>query len=263
MDIQGKSVLITGASEGIGAACVEVFRRRGARLSLVARSRDKLERVGGSDAVITAGDLTDPEVRRRCVEETVDRLGALDILINNAGVGLYVPAWKAPIDQVRQMTEINVFAPLDLIQLVVPIMERQGGGTIVNVGSIAGKLTLPWQTLYSMTKYALGSLTDGLRMELKEKGIHTMTVCPGYVKTRFQDNMIAGVVPSSIRRSKKFAITAERCAEAIARGVERDRATVVTPAVGWLLVAIKRILPSLVDWQLMRLYRGANRSNES
>jgi len=263
MDISGKVVLITGASEGIGAACADVFRGRGARLSLVARSRDKLESVGRGDAVITAGDLTDPEVRRRCVEATVEHLGAVDILINNAGVGLYVPSWKAPMDQVRQMTELNVFVPLDLIQLVVPIMERQGRGTIVNVGSIAGKVTLPWQTLYSMTKYALGSLTDGLRMELEEKGIHAMAVCPGYVKTRFQDNMIAGTVPESIRRSKRFAITAERCAEAIAVGVERQTSTVVTPSVAWLLVALKRLLPSLVDWQLMRLYRGASRSDES
>jgi len=256
MEINGKTVLITGASEGIGAACAEVFRRRRARLSLVARTRDKLERVGGADAVTTAGDLTDPDVRRRCVEETVERFGSLDILINNAGVGLYVPAWRAPMDETRRMAELNLFVPLEMIQLAVPEMERQGGGAIVNVGSIAGKVTLPWLTLYSVTKYALGSLTDGLRMELKDKGIHAMMVCPGYVKTGFQDNIIAGRIPPSIRNSKKFAITAEQCAEAIARGLERNKRTIVTPAVGWVLVALERLFPSAVDRQLHRMYRG-------
>ncbi|MCP5111198.1 MAG: SDR family NAD(P)-dependent oxidoreductase, partial [bacterium] len=88
MRIDGKTVLITGASEGIGAACAEAFRRRGAKLSLVARSQDKLRSVGGADAAITAGDLTDDAVRRRAIEATIERFGALDILINNAGIGL-------------------------------------------------------------------------------------------------------------------------------------------------------------------------------
>ena len=83
-----------------------------------------------------------------------------------------------------------------------------------------------------------------------------MTVCPGYVKTRFHEHMIAGKVPASIQRSRRFAITAGRCAEAIVRGVEKQKRTVMTPAVGWVLVGLERILPSLVDWQLHRLYRG-------
>ncbi|MCP5115050.1 MAG: SDR family NAD(P)-dependent oxidoreductase, partial [bacterium] len=229
--------------------------RRGANLSLIARSEDKLRKVGGSDAVITAGDLTDDSVRRQSIEATVERFSSLDILINNAGIGLYAPTWEAPMEDVRRMTELNLFVPLEMIQLAVPHIEKQGGA-IVNVGSIAGKVTLPWLTLYSMTKYGLGSLTDGLRMELKEKGIHTINVCPGYVKTRFQEHVLTGRVPPSIQRSKKFAITAEQCAEAIAKGVERDSRTVMTPGAGWMLVVLERLFPSIVDWQLHRMYRS-------
>ncbi|MCP5110443.1 MAG: SDR family NAD(P)-dependent oxidoreductase, partial [bacterium] len=205
---------------------------------------------------ITAGDLTDDAVRRRSIEATIERFGALDILINNAGIGMYAPTWQAPMDDVRQMTELNLFVPLEMIQLAVPHMEQAGGGVIVNVGSIAGRVTLPWMTLYSMTKYALSSLTDGLRMELTEKRIHTINVCPGYVKTRFQDNVLTGRVPPSIQRSKKFALTAEQCAEAIAKGVERDKRTVMTPAAGWILVALERLFPSLMDRKLYRMYRS-------
>src|SRR5258708_25318013 len=183
MKIDGKVVLITGASEGLGAACADVFRRRGARLALTARNESKLEAIGGADALIAAGDITLPETRERVVSATLERYGAIDILINNAGVGLYSPAWKAPMESARAMFELNFFAPLALIQLVAPVMRRQRGGTIVNVGSIAVKVTPPWFTLYSPSKHALGSLTDGFRMELKSDGIHAITVCPGYLAT--------------------------------------------------------------------------------
>src|SRR5437879_3904106 len=126
MKIDGKVVLITGASEGIGAACAREFRRRGARLSLTARSETKLEEVGGAGAVVTAGDVTDPEIRRRAMDRTVARFGGVDILINNAGVGMYAPTWKAPLEEAHAMFELNFFAPLAMIQLAVPHMRERG-----------------------------------------------------------------------------------------------------------------------------------------
>ena len=253
MQMAGRVALITGASQGIGAACAEVFRRRGAKLALTARSEAKLRAAGGTDAFVVAGDLTNPADRRRIVDETVASYGSIDILVNNAGVGLYSSASKSPLSQAREMFELNFFAALEMTQLVVPHMRRQKRGTIVNVGSIAGKITLPWFTLYSASKYALGSLTDGLRMELKRDGIHAMTVCPGYVRTDFQAHVLGGRPPESMRRGRAFAIGAEQCAEAIARGVERDARTVVTPRTGWLIIALARLLPSLVDGRLERM----------
>jgi short-subunit dehydrogenase len=258
MTIDGKVVLITGASEGLGAACADVFRRRGARLALTARNESNLEAIGGPDALVVAGDITRPETRERVVSATLERYGAIDILINNAGVGLYSPAWKAPMESARAMFELNFFAPLAMIQLVAPVMRRQRGGTVVNVGSIAGKMTLPWFTLYSASKYALGSLTDGLRMELKRDGIHAITVCPGYVATDFQKHVLAGTrPPQSMQRRRPLSITAAECAEAIARGVERDARTVVAPRTGWLVVLAARLFPRVVDRQLARMQEPA------
>lgn len=256
MQIDGKVVLITGASEGIGAACASAFGRRGARLSLTARSREKLETVGGPQALVTAGDLIDPDVRRRVVERTLKHYGTIDILINNAGVGLYTPSWRASIPLVRRMFELNFFAPLEMIQLVAPPMQNQRSGMIVNVSSIAGKVTFPWLTLYSASKYALNSLGDGLRMELRQYGIRVVTVCPGHVTTGFSGHALEGRVPERVARTRRFAITAEQCAEAIARGVERDARTVMAPAVGWFLVGLERLFPSLVDAQLVRINQG-------
>jgi short-subunit dehydrogenase len=154
------------------------------------------------------------------------------------------------------MFELNFFAPLELIQLAAPYMKRQGDGAIVNISSIAGKVTLPWFTLYSASKYALGSMTDGLRMELRRAGIHSMTVCPGYVKTGFQSHVLHGSVPEAVGGMKsRWAITAEECAQAIVKGLERNARTVVAPAAfGWLFVVLERLFPWLVDRQLEAMY---------
>ncbi|MGA2742328.1 MAG: SDR family NAD(P)-dependent oxidoreductase [Bryobacteraceae bacterium] len=250
MRIDGKVVLITGASEGIGAACAAAFRKRGARLSLIARTAENLWAADWPDAAITSGDVTVPEIRQAAVAATLDRFGAIDILVNNAGMGLYDPAWSAPLADAHSLFDLNFFAPLALTQLVVPHMRGRSSGVIVNVSSIAGKVTLPWLTLYSASKYALCSLTDGLRMELRRDGIHTITVCPNYVKTRFQNHALGGPPPPGIARRKQFAISPEQCAEAIARGVERDARTVMAPKYGWLLVLAERLFPALVDAQL-------------
>jgi short-subunit dehydrogenase len=201
-----------------------------------------------------AGDLTEAEVRRRAIQAAVERFGGLDVLVNNAGVGLYAPTDAASMPLVRRMWELNFFVPLELVQLAVPYLERQGG-VIVNVSSIAGKVTLPWLTLYSASKFALNSLTDGLRMELKAKGIHTIAVCPGYVTTRFGEHVLAGRPSPSVQRSRMFSVTAGECAEAIVRAVEKRKRTVVIPAAGWILAGIARLAPRLLDWQLERIYR--------
>jgi short-subunit dehydrogenase len=254
MRIRDRVVLITGASEGIGAACVEVLRRRGALVSLVARSKAKLQAIGGPDSLITAGDLREADVRHVAVERTIAHFGRIDILINNAGVGVYEPANTMPMEHVRAMWELNFFAPLELAQLAIRDMKTRGEGMIVNVSSIAGKVTLPWFTMYSASKYALNSLTEGLRMELKGSGIHTIAVCPGYVRTRFQQNVIAGTPPPLEGLRARWAITAEKVAQEIVRGIERDARTVLTPRSGWLCVAGARLFPRLIESRLAAIY---------
>ncbi len=117
MQIEGKVVLITGASEGIGAACAAEFARAGAKLSLTARSEEGLRRAGGTSALVTAGDLTEEAVRRQVVERTIEHYGAIDILINNAGIGFYLPSWSDSMDDARRLMELNFFALLGMIQL--------------------------------------------------------------------------------------------------------------------------------------------------
>ncbi len=253
MRIENKVALITGASEGIGAACAADFARAGAKLALTARSEAGLRRAGGAGALILPADLTDADARRAVVEQTLGHFGAIDILINNAGLGSYRPSWSAPLDDSRRMMELNFFALLDMVRLVAPHMQAQRSGMIVNIGSIAGKISLPWMTLYSASKYAVGGLSEGLRGELAGSGVRVLLVCPGYVKTRFQRNVIGGAPPRDIERSRQFAITPEECARDIRRGVERDARTVVTPAVGWLMIALYRLFPGVAQARMAKM----------
>ena len=252
MQIDGKIVILTGASEGIGAACAAELARYGARLSLTARSEEALlKAVPG--ALVTPGDLTHDATRRAVVERTLERYGAIDALINCAGAGLYLPSWEAPMEEARRLMELNFFALLGMTQLVAPHMRARGQGLIVNVSSIAAKITLPWLTLYSASKSAVATLTEGLRMELRRDGVRTMLVCPGYVKTNFQRNALAGRPPAGIVQGKVFAIDAAQCAAAIRRGLERDARTIVTPRACWILAALARVFPALVEERLAKV----------
>ncbi len=256
MRIENKVALITGASEGIGAACAAEFARAGAKLALTARSEEGLRRAGGADALILPADLTDAEARRQVVERTIERFGSVDILINNAGMGSYRPSWSAPLEDSRRMMDLNFFALVDMVRLAAPQMQARRSGAIVNIGSIAGKIPLPWMTLYSASKYAVGALSEGLRGELAGSGVHVMLVCPGYVKTRFQRNVIGGAPPRDIERSRQFAITPEECAAAIRRGVERDARTVVTPSIGWLMIALYRLFPGVAQARMGKMAKS-------
>jgi len=249
LTVRGKVVLITGASRGIGQACAEAFRCRGALLSLTARSP-----IPNTEALTTKADLTRHEDRQALVCRTREHYGRIDILVNNAGSGLYGATEAVDPSHALNLFQLNLFAALALIQLVLPSMRAQKGGHIVNVSSIAAEIALPWMTLYSASKAALSSVSSGLRRELTGTGILVTDVLPGYVTTTFQGSAI-GHPPKTILEWRRRAISPEHCAEAIVRGVERDARTVVTPATGWLAILAQRMMPSVLDSTLSKMNR--------
>jgi short-subunit dehydrogenase len=246
---EGKVVIVTGASAGIGASLVSGLHQRGARIALVARNESKLMALAGTDDLVIAGDLTDDSVRTNLIERTIERWGRLDVLINNAGRGSYYSVVNSPLDDARSMFELNFFAPLHLSQLAAPWLIRTKG-TIANVSSIAGQISIPWLPVYSASKFALASLTSTQRMELRRQGVNVMGVFPGYVDTEFQAHAAGAAPPDKIVKGKRFAVSAEECARAILHGIERRRRTVVTPSLGWLLVGFHRLFPNVVESQM-------------
>lgn len=241
--ISGKNVLVTGGSAGIGAALVTQLAAKGARVAVASRTAP----AAGWHVPV---DLADAAARAGVVAAAEAAVGPLDVLIHCAGIGLYARTWETDPEDVRRMFEVNLVAAVDLARGALPGMIARRSGLVVNVGSIAGKVPLPWFTLYSATKAALESLTVGLRMELDGTGVRTMLVCPGYVKTGFQDHVLGGRPPKKIREAKALALTAERCAADVVRGMERGARTVLTPRSGWALVAASRVAGGLVEGRL-------------
>jgi short-subunit dehydrogenase len=259
VEISNRVILITGASRGIGAACAAAFRGRGARLCLTARDEDALRRNSMPENLAIAGDITSADFRGRLIAAALERFGGIDILINNAGAGLYWPASSAPLDEVRSLFELNLYAPLALTQLVLPHMRKLHSGCIVNISSMGGEVMLPWLPLYCASKFALTALTSALRSELSGSGIHAMTVCPGYVATDFKSHAGGPQPPARMMGSpsSRLAITPQQCAAAIVRGVERNARLVVTPRSGWLLIAAQRLFPCLVESRLTAFMKDA------
>ncbi len=249
--IEGTNIFLTGASSGIGASLAVELTARGARVAAVSR------RAVTGVAVSILADLAIPGERERAVVEALAALGRVDILINNAGVGVYAPSWRTPMDDMRHMFEVNLFAAVDLTQRLAPSMVARGSGLVVNVASIASKVPLPWFTLYSASKAALEAFTRGLRMELAATGVGAMLVCPGYVKSNFQASVLGGRPPAKLVSGKRFASTAETVARAVADGMERDARTVMTPSLGWALVAAARLAPRVVDGRLRAMMESA------
>lgn len=187
----GQTVIITGASSGIGEAVARRGAVDGANVVLFARRRDRLEKLAaeidpsGQHTLCVAGDVTRAEDRARLVAETIAKFGRIDGLVNNAGFGQRGPIEQIPLDAIRRNFDTNVFALLGLTQEVAPHMREQGHGRIVLIGSVAGKLARPMTSTYDATKHALEAFADGLRGELKPFGIHVALVRPGFILTEF------------------------------------------------------------------------------
>ncbi|MBI2518126.1 MAG: SDR family NAD(P)-dependent oxidoreductase [Opitutae bacterium] len=191
--LAGQVVIITGASSGIGEATARRLARGGARLVLAARRPDRLEALAreldpsGASVLAVAGDVTSEADRQQLVAAAQEKFGRIDALVNNAGYGTRGPVELVPVELIRKNFETNVFSLVALTQLVLPGMRARGSGTIVNIGSVAGRIARPLSSIYDSTKHALEALTDGLRGELKPFGVRVTLIRPGFILTEFVD----------------------------------------------------------------------------
>jgi short-subunit dehydrogenase len=197
MEIKGKVVLLTGASMGIGKATAELLASRGARVALAARSAGKLEelakRLPGSKAV--PADMTRPDEVKRMMATTHAAFGRLDVLVNNAGQGMYAPIESTDIPDLARLMELNLYGPIIAMQAAIPLMRAQGGGAIVNVSSMVTRAAYPAIGPYAATKAALNLISATARNELAKDGIVVSLVLPGLTDTDFRKNAVPARVP--------------------------------------------------------------------
>ena len=227
MELDQAVVLVTGASSGIGAATARAASEAGARVVLMARREEPIQRLANElkDAIAVAGDVTKPGQIAAVVRASTEAFGRIDVLVNNAGQGLQAMIEETDPVDFRALLELNLVAPLLMMQAVIPLMRRQGGGSIVNVSSGTTFGAAPGSGAYVASKIGLEKLSAVARAELSDDGIAVSTVIPFLTNTEFIDSIRAGQEAAREMASYVQPHPPERVAQAIlalvASGEER------------------------------------------
>jgi len=245
-------VLVTGASSGIGRQVALDFAARGATLALVARRAARLEEVAAAcreanprapgEAQALVGDLAKRDFSRGLVERVVALHGRLDVVVNNAGVPKHKQIYDVSLDDLDQTLEINFMAPAAICLAALPVMLRQGGGALVNISSVAGRLAPPRETLYAASKFALTGFSEGLVQDLAGSGIQPVVVHVGPIDTEIWGKA-ASEAPVAFRGTK---YPPERVSQAIFRCLDERRHEISVPRRMGLVSVMKALLPELM-----------------
>ncbi|MGH9338519.1 MAG: SDR family NAD(P)-dependent oxidoreductase [Acidobacteriota bacterium] len=255
---EGRSVLITG-SRGLALVMARQLAAQGARLTLVARSSDELERAAselsskGAEVQAFPCDVRNRQEDEEAVQRVIDRFGRIDVLINNAGVIQVGPLEHMQISDFENAMGVHFWGPLYLTLAALPHMRRQGGGRIVNIASIGGKIAVPHMLPYSASKFALVGLSDGLRAELAKDNIRVTTVCPGLMRTGSHVNaMFKGQHEdeytwfSLSAGMPLLSKNAEGAARQILKACRRGKSELIITPQARMLPVIGSILPGLI-----------------
>src|SRR5437773_1299004 len=195
-DFVGRRLLITGASSGIGRCLAEQAALRGAQVALAARSAEKLEALAaslhthGATVLAVPADVTSPEDRQRLLRTVAERFGGLDVLVNNAGVAGWGHFADSTEEFLRQIMEVNFFAPAELIRQAIPLLEQGHRPAIVNIASMCGRRALPAWSEYSASKFALCGLTEALRGEMARFDINVLLILPGLTRSDLSRHLL-------------------------------------------------------------------------
>jgi NAD(P)-dependent dehydrogenase (short-subunit alcohol dehydrogenase family) len=256
----GRSVLITGGSRGLGLVLARELAREGARLTIVARDADELAaaaeelRACGVDVLAIPCDVTDAEQVDGAVEAAVAHHGGLDVLVNNAGAIQVGPAENMSVEDLRASLDVHLWAAVHTIRASITHLSRQRDGRIVNIASVGGKIAVPHLLPYSVGKFALVGLSEGLRHELRRYGIRVTTVCPGLMRTgshlraemkgqHAKEYGWFGLMASSPLTS----IDARRAARQIVEACRRGDAELIITTQARLAVMASAVCPNLVS----------------
>jgi len=207
--LEGRKVLITGASSGIGEATAEAMIAEGASVALGARRKDRLDELagrltgGGATAVAIEADIAEEDQAKRLVETAHAELGGLDALVNNAGVMLLGPLQGADPSEWRTMIEVNCLGLLYCTHYALPLIRDGGGGDVVNVSSVAGRVAALGSGVYNMTKWGVVGFSESLRQEGAHIGVRVTCVEPGFVETELQGHNTNPIVVERIEQVKE------------------------------------------------------------
>ncbi len=246
-DFNGKTVIITGASAGVGAACARAFAGEGANLVLAARGRPALDAIAtelapATDVLAIPMDVADDQACVDLLSQAESRFGSVDVLVNNAGVHHRGPVRAVDTASITTMVDVNLRAPLLLTSVALPYLERAGGGAVVMVGSLAGRTPVQGAATYAATKAGLRAFTHGLADELQDSTLHVGVVSPGPIDTGFIMDEIDEV--EDIVFSQPMS-TAEEVAQAVLSVAAGEHTEICLPAVSGRLTNLSYLSPGL------------------
>ena len=258
MELMGKVVVVTGASMGIGEAIAKVFADHGAGVVMLSRDAGRVEaartRVGHPERTLALScDVRHREDIDRAVSLTMHHFQRVDVWVNNAGHGLLDSVAELEMAACRDMLDTNFFGAVSAMQAVIPVLRQQGGGTIINISSVAGHSPMPFHAAYSATNFALNAIGKAARVELKRDGVHVLTVCPGYVRTGFSENAGRGKDVKQVRPGSVRGISAERVARATLKGYLKRKREVIVPWTMHIPVKFYQLIPGVVEWAMGRM----------
>ncbi len=254
-DFAGKVVVITGGSRGLGLAMARRWALEGARLALLARDVAELERarqnlLSHTEVLIIQCDVSDQQAVNAAMGQVVDHFGGVDILVNNAGILQAGPIEHMTLDDYRDVMNINLWGALYATLAVIPYMRQQGGGRIVNITSIGGKVAVPHLVPYSMSKHAMVGMSDGMRAEFAKDGIVVTTVCPGLMRTGSHMNALYKgkhqtefSLFSVVLAQPWVSTTAPSAAEQIVQACRNGSPLLIITPQAQLLVALNTVTP--------------------
>ncbi|WP_195575810.1 SDR family NAD(P)-dependent oxidoreductase [Paenibacillus sp. 1001270B_150601_E10] len=246
MSLRNKVVWITGASSGIGALTAKYISEAGGIPILAARSEAKLREAaqgitGPHECVVL--DVTDNEQIHMVLEGILERHGRVDVLINNAGFGLFKTAMDLTLQEFEEMMDVNYMGVVRCTKAVLPSMLARGEGHIVNIASIAGKIGTPKSTAYSASKHAVLGFTNSLRMELAQSGVTISAINPGPIDTPFFDK--ADPSGQYVNNVRWFIMPPERVAKKIVSVIEKGRTEADLPGLASFGVKLMQLFPRL------------------
>lgn len=249
---KGKVIIITGASSGIGLASAKLFASYGAKLSLAARSMEKLKslalEIGGDDVLCVRTDVTKEGDCRSLIAQTIEKYGRIDILVNNAGLSMRAMFRDLDLKVIRSLMDVNFWGTVYCTKYALPWLLKSRG-SVVGVISIAGYAGLPARTGYAASKFAIRGFLDTLRIEHLYDGLHVMAFAPGFTASNVRNAALTadGTSQGRTPRDEGSMMSAEKVAGYLAKGLKCRRAEVILTPIGKLNVLLHNILPRLTD----------------
>lgn len=251
-DFSGKTIIITGASSGIGKACALEFGKRGANLVLAARNSELLKSVAAqmtSGKVVTViADVSREEDCKNIIESAIKNFGAVNILINNAGISMRALFSEADIKVLKQVMEINFWGTVYCSKYALPYL-ISSKGSLVAISSTAGKVGLPGRTAYSASKFAIEGLLQSIRTENLHNGLHVLVACPGFTSSDIRNRALNkdGNVQGESPRDESKMMQPQEVARKIAHAILKRKRDLILTGDGKMTVWLSKFFPALLD----------------